>query len=213
MRYLVTLIIILSAWFTAANAQDVATASIVATQTPVKTFTMPVRLTAGDFITKIYGMFDPRLTRSQMIESSRALDLLPQEDEYGLWLETDNGYSVNYYGMTPEVSARAAYGDDEHVTDYGFFFLFPYAGGERDAANSRQAAFSGTLLQEMLDMGLTMEVDPVSDALFEVEGDYRQNNVDVRLVEEHDTDDGSGRFILILSVNPDSRADAVTAEN
>ena len=113
--------------------------------------------------------------------------------------------------MTPDVSARAAYGDDDHITDYGFFFLFPYDGGGRDQANAEQAQFSGTLLQEMLDMGLAMDVDPLSDALFEVSGDYQQDLVDVRLVEEHNTDDGSGRFILILTVNPDN-PDAWTAE-
>lgn len=212
MRYIITIAAMLMAAFTPALAQDVATEAVLATQTPVKALQLPVEVTARYFITKVYGVLDRRLTKQEMLDASRkAIKLIPEEDEYGLWLESSDGYSVSYSGMTPDVSARAAYGDDDHITDYGFFFLFPYDGGGRDQANAEQAQFSGTLLQEMLDMGLAMDVDPLSDALFEVSGDYQQDLVDVRLIEEHNTDDGSGRFILILTVNPDN-PDAWTAE-
>lgn len=167
--------------------------------------TMPVSLTGRDFVTKVYGLLDPSTTKEAAIrECGELLNVRPQEDEYGLWLESDDGFVVSYYGMTPpDVSAHAAFGPNDHITDYGFFFIFPYESGERETANARQAQFSGTLLQEFMDMGLELEADTLTDALFEVTADYEHDAVDMRLVEEHQTDDQSGRFILILTVNPD----------
>lgn len=212
MRYLLAILTAVLGMALPAHAQDEAAAGVLATQTPVTSLQLPVELTAQDFITKVYGVLDARLTKQQILDASRmAISLIPEEDEYGLWLETDDGYSISYRGMCPDVSARAVFGDDNHVTDYGFFFLFPYEGGNRDKANSMQAEFAGTLLQEMMDMGIEMTQDTVSDALFEVSADYQQDLVDVRLVEEHNTDDNSGRFILILSVSPDN-PDTYTAE-
>lgn len=195
-----------------ASAQETATTSVVATQTPLKQLQLPLELKAKDFITKVYGILDSDMNKDEIVSATQTVvSLVPEEDEYGLWLESGNGYSISYYGMTPEVSARAAFDEGNNVSDYGFFFLFPYSDGGREEANSRQAKFSGALLQEFLDMGLAMEVDTLSDAIYEVSGDYENDLVDVRLIEEHETDDNSGRFILILTVNPDD-PDMVTAE-
>lgn len=214
MKTIVTLLIcLISGILAPLAAQAPATTSVVTTQMPLKSLRIPVEVTGKDFVTKVYGILSPSLSRDEIVEGTqKALNLKPEEDEYGLWLETADGYGINFYGMSPEVSARAGIGPDKEVTDYGFFFLFPYGSGEREQANSRQAAFSGALLQEFLDMGLAMEVDTLSDALYEVSGDYGTSLVDVRLIEEHETDDDSGRFIIILTVNPDD-PDTATASN
>ncbi len=173
----------------------------------------PVEMTAEDLITKVYGLLDRTCSKAEMMKAVRqTTGLVPQEDEYGVWLDTGDGYTIDYYGLTPEVSARASYDEGGSLTDYGYFFLFPYASGDRASANAAQADFSGTLLQEMLDMELGMEADTVSDALFEASGEYGDISVDVRLVEEHNTGDKSGRFILILSLIPDD-PDTWTAGN
>ena len=166
---------------------------------------MPIQLTARDFITKVYGVISPQLSKDAASDQAfHILNVRPVEDEYGLWIETDDGYLINYYGMIPEVSARAAYGPTDALEEYGYFFLFPYSNGDRETANAEQSQFSGTLLQELLDMGLKMQVDDLSDALFEVNGDYDNDSIDVKLVEEHNTADNTGRFILILHVEPDA---------
>ncbi len=203
MKRTVTLLIALLLTAGLSSAQHKAVESVVATKSPLATVTLPVNVTAKDFMTKVYGVLDPSLDKAGNIAASQqVMNLTPEEDEYGLWLESADGYGVAYYGMTPDVSAHASFDNADRLATYGYFFIFPYGTGGRDAANAQQTAFSGTLLQDLLDMGLEMGVDELSDAIFEVAGDYDDSNIDIRLVEEHETADNSGRFILILSVDP-----------
>lgn len=179
---------------------------------------MPVFLTAEDMISKLYGVISSDVSREECLsESSRLLGLMPEYDGGVLWLDSDEGYRINYSGMMPEVSAVVRYGDDTataKVSDYGFFFLFPYSGTTKDAKVREQADFCGSLLQEIYDTGLSMELNTASDDLFEAIGVYGDKLVDIRLLDES-VSDGSGRYILILSVEPDafSGIDELTAEN
>lgn len=162
---------------------------------------LPVVLTAEDMITKVYGVVDPEVSKDECVRSSRALlGLTPEDDNGALWLETAGGYGVNYYGMIPDVSAMVRFGDSK-VSDFGYFFLFPYASGDKRDRIREQADFCGSLLQEMADIGLPMDLNTATDDLFEAVGDYKGNFVDVRLLEEKGEAD-SGRYILILSIEP-----------
>lgn len=174
----------------------------VSMQDSVAPMPVTVGLTAEDFITKVYGVVDSGLgkeaTRRAVCD---ALNIAPTEDEFGLWLERKDGYNIDYYGMRPEVSAMAAF-DNDSVSNFGYFILFPYERGCRDEANVKQCSFCGSLLQEMRDIGLGLGSVPSEDALFEVVGSYDANVVDVRLVEEMPTANEGGRFILVLTVEP-----------
>lgn len=162
---------------------------------------LPVVLTAEDMVTKVYGVVDPEVSKDECVRRSRELlRLTPEDDNGALWLETAGGYGVNYYGMIPDVSAMVRFGDDK-VSDFGYFFLFPYASGNKQESIREQADFCGSLLQEMADIGLPMDLNTESDDLFEAVGDYNGNFVDVRLLDEKN-DTGSGRYILILSIEP-----------
>ena len=69
----------------------------------------PVEMTAEDLITKVYGLLDRTCSKAEMMKAVRqTAGLVPQEDEYGVWLDTGDGYIIDYYGLTPEVSARAS---------------------------------------------------------------------------------------------------------
>lgn len=166
---------------------------------------LPVPVTAEDMMTKLYGVVDPGVSKDECVRQSRErLRLTPQEDSGALWLESATGYGVNYYGMFPDVSAMVRYGDDNggvSVSDYGYFFLFPYTQSSRQDAIRDQADFCGSLLQEMADMGLAMDLNTASDDLFEAVGDYNGNFVDIRLLDEKGVANG-GRYILILSIEP-----------
>lgn len=183
---------------------------------------MPVELTGRDLVTKVYGVLSPAEASTEedcKRNCKGKFNLTPSEDEYGLWLEDKDGYSVNCYGIKPETSAMAGY-EDGQLAKYGFFFLFPYKEGERESANRRQATFCGSLLQELKDMGLTLSAASDTPVLFDVIGENGGDSVEIRLVEETEStlpDNGdrlagtedaqssapqSGRFILILSVEP-----------
>lgn len=154
-----------------------------------------VEVTAADMMSKVYGVLKPDCTKKECIAgAARLLSLTPEEDEGVLWLECDGGYHLSYYGQTPDVSAMARFGggDAERVSDYGYFFLFPYAEG----ADTARDDFCITLLQEMHDMGLEPGVNVLSDDIFEVVADYQGSEVDVRLLD----DPASARYVLILSV-------------
>lgn len=185
-------------------------------------YVMPLNLTARDFITKVYGFVEDETTREGTVKASgRLCGLVPQEDEFGLWLNPECGYAVSYYGMTPDVEAMARF-EKERLSNYGFFFLFPYKEGMREDANRRQSEFTGCLLQELHDLGLVVSLNEATDAIFDAVSDYEGNFVDLRLIEEVVSPDGSeypdkmsakceasamtpeskGRFILILNVEP-----------
>lgn len=208
----VCVLLALVAWAEAAARNPQPVSAVAGMASAEKVIEFPVPLNARDFVTKIYGVLGRDLPKKKMVSTAeKVMRLTPEEDEYGIWLDGENGYTISYYGMTPDVSARASYGPDDTIDDFGYFFLFPYEGGERESANHSQSQFSQTLLQELSDMEVAMSVDSLSDALFEVDGIYEQDDVNVRLVEEHNTDDGSGRFLLILTVTPDGEP-ALTAD-
>lgn len=162
---------------------------------------LPVELTAEDLVTKVYGVVDPGVSKDECVRKSRELlRLTPEDDSGALWLETAGGYGVNYYGMIPDVSAMARFGN-EKVSDFGYFFLFPYSAGDRQSGIREQTDFCSSLLQEMTDIGLSMDLNTETDDLFEAVGDYKGSFVDIRLLDDR-KDNGSGRYILILSVEP-----------
>lgn len=60
-----------------------------------QTYRMPVELTAEDFITKVYGVLSPDRSRAELCRDCRTmLDLMPEEDNMGLWIQSDDGYEV-----------------------------------------------------------------------------------------------------------------------
>ena len=189
----------------AANAavsavEAVADSALLEVGAPLK-MPMPLELTAKDFVTKVYGVFDSHIGPEVTVEKSVSiLDLAPKSDESGLWVETSGGYAVSYYGMTPDVAAMAAF-DHDSVASFGFFFLFPYTAATRDEVNLRQAAFCGALLQELHDMGVVMLIDPDSDALFDTTGSYEGNWLEVSLRDETD-EQGQSRFVLNIQSQP-----------
>lgn len=170
---------------------------------------MPVEVTAEDFVTKVYGVLSPAQDKESLCRDCHTkLRMMPEEDEMGLWLQKDDGYQLSYYGMKPDCTAMARIGD-KAVSDFAFFFLFPYEAGKREAANRRQSEFTGSLLQEMKDIGLTLDSNLTTDALLELYGDYEGNLVELRLIEEgtsiesQPTDSArDGRFVLLLRVEP-----------
>ncbi len=197
---LVTLYEINSAASASGRTADSAKGSAVAVESG-----QPVELTAHDLMTKVYGVVDSSLSEDECRRSVRScLALEPQEDQSALWLDSADGYGVNYRGMQPEVSAMARYENGE-LSDYCFFFLFPM--DEKDTRfgeRSEQCEFCGSLLQEMHDMGMTAGADRLTDDLFNVIGEYEGNLVDVRLIG----DAGSDRYILIVGVEPGAFTEA-----
>ncbi len=170
-------------------------------ETSIASRHVPVNVTAEDFITKVYGVFSPERSKAELCaDCANVLNLMPEEDQMGLWLDGSDGYQLNYYGQTiPDVSAMATIERDS-VAGFGFFFLFPYETTTKDEMNARQAAFCGSLLQEMQDIGVVLDENQMADALFEVSGDYKGSMVDVRLIDE-DKADGTGRYVLYLKVD------------
>ena len=168
-----------------------------------------VMVSADDLMTKVYGFISSEgISRHNIFdETQNRLRLIPYEDETGIWLETADGFLVNYYGMSPQVAAMARFeGVDQEapLAEFGYFFLFPYNPAEKDKTDSRQVMFSGSLLQEMHDIGADMGVNVMSPDVFEVVGSYAANYVNMRLIDDADSD----RYILMLSIEPEGFADA-----
>lgn len=172
-----------------------------------------VKLTAEDMVSKLYGVIDASVSKKECVRQSKELlHLTPEDDNDALWLETATGFGVDYYGMNPDVSAMARFGNDQ-VSDFGYFFLFPYTASTKADSVREQADFCSSLLQEMMDMGLPMDLNTATDDLFEAVGDYNGSLVDVRLLDEAGNGQG-GRYILILSIEPNAftPADDILAE-
>ncbi|MCM1369523.1 MAG: hypothetical protein NC204_04030 [Candidatus Amulumruptor caecigallinarius] len=162
----------------------------------------PVTLTAADMMTKVYGVVDASGSKEECLsETGRLLNVVPTEDDDGLWLENADGYIVNYCGQQPDVMAMARY-DDKAAVDFCFFFLFPYDDLSKEKANLLQSRFSGCLLQEIADLGVEAGENIYSQDLYEVIGNYLGNNVNVRLLDDRTGENGDGRYILMLSVEP-----------
>ncbi|MDE7159728.1 MAG: hypothetical protein K2O24_02620 [Muribaculaceae bacterium] len=169
----------------------------------------PVAVTASDLITKVYGVVSPDLKPADMTRQvESATDLRPEMEEGNLWLDCEDGFELSYSDMTPDVMAVACFESDS-LTNYAYFFLFPYDEGSRDCVNMDQARFCGCLLQELHDMGLRMGSDagvsPEDGTLFNAVCVHGDSLVDITL-EEHTTDEG-GRFVVTLNVAPKGNTD------
>ena len=230
MKALITYFVLISALFAlpihTAGASRSNPDSTLTADCRVANITMPLSLTARDLITKVYGFIDPGCSRQQCIMATQAVtSITPEEDDSGLWMNAADGYGINFYGMEPQVEAMARFAEDNQVSEFGYFFFFPYKSGKRAYANASQADFSGCLLQELTDMGLEMAADPRTEAIFEVFGDYNGNYLAIRLIEEVGNAGGgkeipysdalsamiesnnagkaaSGRYVLVINVEP-----------
>lgn len=169
-----------------------------------------LQLSGRDLITKAYGMIPAVNDRKGTMELSESvINMTPVAEDNNLWLDSTEGYAIDYYGMTPEVSALVRLENDS-INDYGFFFLFPYSKIDKKSATENQVDFSKTMLQEFEDLGLDLGANPYTADLFEVSGDYTDNYVDVRLIDDQEGE----RYILMLSVEPNavSEADRLIAD-
>ncbi|MDE6410572.1 MAG: hypothetical protein K2K81_10090 [Muribaculaceae bacterium] len=159
-----------------------------------------MQVSGHDLITKAYGMIPAVNSRRGTIElSEEVMNITPTAEENNLWLDSTDGYAINYNGMTPDVSALVRLENDS-ISDYGFFFLFPYSDIDKKYATADQADFSKTMLQEFEDMGLDLGANPYTNDLFEVTGDYTDNFVAMRLIDDPEGE----RYILMLSVEPNA---------
>lgn len=167
------------------------TPAISYTASDIETFgrsMMPVEVNVNDLLSKVYGVSDCRLDSVSCIENVvERIGMMPIEDEFGYWLDSADGYRLSYSGMAPEVSSMAKFRKGK-IRDFAFFFLFPYAEGERDWANVRQARFAGNMLQEINDMGLDIAADD-SD-YFTAVTEYEDHPVQLFLRED------DGQFVL-----------------
>ncbi len=186
-------------------AQGGATASAAEPSAPAA----PVAVTAADLISKVYGVVSPELNPAEMSRQVEAsIDLRPDMEEGNLWLDAENGFELSYSDMTPDVMAVACFESDS-LTNYAYFFLFPYDEGSRDCVNNSQARFCGCLLQELYDMGLRMGRDANASgedgALFNAVCAHGESLVDITLEEQ--LTDGGGRFVVTLNVAPKGNSD------
>lgn len=181
--------------------------------------TTPLQLSAIDMVTKAFGILDPSMGQKEAVKTiSDVLNVTPQQDESGWWMDASEGYSINYYGMSPQVCAVANLGDSA-IVSYTYFFLFPYTEEVREDAVRDQTAFCGYLLQEMHDFGLLVGVPDSTDAIFEAVGSYEGSHIDVRLTDDPKLSQtkqaGSGCFVVSIAVTPDvyNVNDFILAEN
>ncbi len=162
-----------------------------------------VKVTAADMVDKVYGVVDPSYSFEQAMKVAHEwLCMSPVVDEYGVWLDAADGYSVEYYGMRPTVTAMAHYDADGSVSDYSYFFFFPYNCNCQDA-DEDQVNFCSVLLQELYDMGADMVQAVNAEALFDVCGRYEDKLVQVKLIDEGTLDDNNdNRYVVSMIVEP-----------
>ena len=177
----------------------------------------PITVSASDLISKVYGVVSPSLSPEAMTDSvSDLISLTPSAEDDNLWLDSEEGFNLSYSDMAPETSAVACF-DCDSLTNYAYFFIFPYE-NSRETANDRQAEFCGSLLQELYDLGLEMGLDstPVaaeitdngdslSMTLFSVCARHGLDIIDITLQDQPDVD--GGRFLVTLNVAPGGAGD------
>lgn len=174
---------------------------------------VPLHLTAVDLITKVFGTVDVSLTKIQACQAAKHhLNMIPTEEETGVWLDASDGYAIEYYGMSPRTTAMASFSDGG-LEEFGYFFVFPFKSDEKEWANVTQCAFCSSLLQELYDLGLIVGVPDTTDSLFEVFGSYKDSHLTVSL-NEHDYDNGTGVYVVSLGVVPHafSESDFIAAK-
>lgn len=174
---------------------------------------LPVDVNVRDLITKIYGLVDKGNSRDECIDAVRQLiTLTPYDEEGDLWLDSADGYQLRYSGMTPQMSGMARFDDTDSIAEYCYFFVFPYDASNRKAIVNDQADFTGSILQEMKDMGMPLGANSLTNDLMEVQANYEGSDIDVRLLNEASTslpddalagvDPRQGRYILMFIVQP-----------
>lgn len=188
-----------------ATAAFAATPSVASDATVHSVQVQPrsVKVTAVDMIDKVYGVVDPSCGFEQAMKVVHDwLCMSPVADEYGVWLDAADGYSVEYYGMRPMVTAMAHYDANGDVSDYSYFFFFPYNCDCQDADDD-QVNFCSVLLQELHDIGADMAQAVNADAMFDVCGRYEDKLVQVRLVDEGAlADSNDNRYVVSMMVEP-----------
>lgn len=173
----------------------------------------PVAVTVDDMLTKLYCAVPDTLERDNALETAFGIFLTaPREDEYGWWLDKDDGYFISYYGMDPDVSAMAYFDPVTGLArNYCLFFIFPYEAGTRELVNKEVSDFCGTLVQELADRGMQPGVNILTDALFEVVGEYENRAFDIILSDEAEGSPMEGNYLLSVSVNPGITAEEMLA--
>ncbi|MDE6296507.1 MAG: hypothetical protein K2L89_01560 [Muribaculaceae bacterium] len=169
-----------------------------------------ISLSGEDLLTKAYGTVSATNSKAGVIaETEDLMKMTPSEEESYLWLDSAEGYNVEYNGMSPDVSALVRLENDS-ISDYGFFFLFPYDEIKKGNVNEAQRRFSLAMLEDFEKIGADMGANAYTSDLFEVNGDYSNNYLAMRLIDDPDGE----RYILFLSVEPNalSEADSVVAE-
>ena len=165
-----------------------------------------IQVSGHDLLTKAYGTINSINSREGAMEMSQeVMSITPSEESNRLWLDSADGYNIEYNGMTPDVAAMIRLENDS-ISDYGFFFMFPYSDSDKgrlDATN-RQVAFSTTMLQEFEDMGMDLGANAYTNDLFEVSSDYSDSFVALRLIDDQEGE----RYILLLSVEPNGISEA-----
>lgn len=162
----------------------------------------PFIVNADDLVSKVYGMVNTESSRSECINRvSTSCALTPYEEGERVWLDSADGYRLDYYGMEPEVTAMARFDSDDRLAEYCYFFIFRGPAETKESINGEQAKFTGSLLQEMYDNGMVLGVNVESDDLMEVVGSAGENLVDIRLMEDT-AHPGFNCYILMLIVEP-----------
>ncbi|MDE6559648.1 MAG: hypothetical protein K2K29_07155 [Muribaculaceae bacterium] len=177
----------------------------------------PLDVNAADLVGKVYGVADASANRNECrLEAGERFGYMPANEDGAEWINSTDGFAVRYSGMAPEADAMARY-DGNKVAGYGYIFYFPYEAYARKLADSAQCEFCSTLLQELTDMAISMCSDPMTDAIFDMSGDYNGNDISLTLREEIDHEtitpdqlagsvpaDRCGRFVLLVSIVPDA---------
>lgn len=163
-----------------------------------------INVTANDFVTKVYGLFSPQISKGELCDNCRAmLKINPEEEGANLWLDTAEEYRLNYYGQELHCVSAMATIEGDSVANFGYFVIFPYNYTNKQETTASQAQFCGCLLQELHDLGAELDVATIPGSLFEVTGSYSANHIDLRLTDEP-ADIFSGRFVLYITVEPNA---------
>ncbi|MBD5370728.1 MAG: hypothetical protein HDR80_06225 [Bacteroides sp.] len=188
--------------------------ALMATASLTASAAEPLEIRAADLIGKVYCTADPRAGEEECRDAAHTLYDAPRMDEGAEWIGAEEGFRVNYGGLTPEAEAMARY-ERGSVAGYGYIFYFPYEAAGRTSANCEQSAFCTCLLKDLAEMGVILGADPTTDALFDVAGIYHGGDVQISLREEVISEtiapdqlagaipaDRTGEFILFVSVVP-----------
>lgn len=165
-----------------------------------ETVTEAITVSGRDLLTKAYGTISSVNSSEGAIDmAQKTMNVTPEREDNYLWLDSADGYNIEYNGMSPEVSALVRLENDS-ISDYGFFFLFPYSADDKENAGMDQTRFSLSMLEDFESLGVDLGANAYTSDLFEVNGDYADNYMAMRLIDDSEGE----RFILLLSVEPNA---------